>query len=195
MSLDIIIPIVLIAVIVPAVFIWAKQTFKDAEPGAAMNDAAAATGDRLTSAALRDLQSPPWRVVYEVAPHKLGGIAHVLIGPPGVFAIRTSMQPLPGAPTEPADPKAIGEAAIARGGVDDALRRCAMSSDRLIVAHWGVHDGDMIASEPVPGVTAVDGRRLGEWAASLDGANLTPAQVDLAWQTVLTAIGRPDPLP
>lgn len=73
MGLDIIIPVVLIAVIVPAVFIWAKQTFKDAEPGATMNDAAAATGDRLTSAALRDLQSPPWGVVYEVAPDKLGG--------------------------------------------------------------------------------------------------------------------------
>ncbi len=195
MGLDIIIPVVLIAVIVPAVFIWAKQTFKDAEPGAAMNDAAAATGDRLTSAALRDLQSPPWRVVYEVTPEKLGGIAHVLIGPPGVFAVRTSMEPLPAAPTEPADPKAVGEAAIARGGVDDALRRCAMSSDRLLVAHWGMNGGGAISVEPMPRVTAVDGRRIVEWANDLAEVVLTPSQVDLAWQTIVTAIGRPDPLP
>jgi len=37
-----------------------------------------------------------------------------------------------------------------------------------------------------------------EWAdnaaAGRDGPPLSPAQVDLAWQTVVTAIGRPDPL-
>jgi hypothetical protein len=50
----------------------------------------------------------------------------------------------------------------------------------------------------MPGVTVVDGRRLGDWAEAAsvrrDGPPLTPAQVDLAWQTVVTAIGRPDPL-
>jgi len=193
MGLDIIIPIVLIAVIVPAVFIWAKQTFKDAAPGSG-DDPVSAPGDRLTSAALRELDTPPWRVVYEVPPDKLDGIAHVLIGPPGVFAVRTSMEPLPALSNEPADPKAVGEAAIARGCVDDALRRCGMSSDRLVVAHWGVNDGNELALDPLPGVTAVDGRRIGEWADGLDARELAESQVDLAWQTILTTIGRPDPL-
>lgn len=193
MGLDIIIPIVLIAVIVPAVFIWAKRTFKNAAPGTG-NDPVSAPGDRLTSVALRELDTPPWRVVYEVPPDKLDGIAHVLIGPPGVFAIRTSMEPLPAPSTEPVDPKAVGEAAIARGSVDDALRRCSMSSHRLVVAHWGVNDGGDLALDPLPGVTAVDGRRIGEWADGLDAGELAESQVDLAWQTILTAIGRPDPL-
>lgn len=105
------------------------------------------------------------------------------------------MEPLPGAPTEPADPKAVGEAAIARGGVDDALRRCGMSSERLVVAHWGVNDGGAISVEPMPRVTAVDGRRIGAWANDLGEVALTLSQVDLAWQTIVTAIGRPDPLP
>ena len=38
------------------------------------------------------------------------------------------------------------------------------------------------------------GRALTDWTASLDQHTLTPAQVDLAWQTITTAIGRPDPL-
>ena len=42
--------------------------------------------------------------------------------------------------------------------------------------------------------TAVDGRQLQTWVETASDRNLTPAQVDLAWQTVVTAIGRPDPL-
>ena len=40
----------------------------------------------------------------------------------------------------------------------------------------------------------VDGRRITEWTGGLPSGALTPAQVDLAWQTVVTSIGRPDPL-
>lgn len=193
MGLDIIIPVVLIVVIVPTAAIWAKKKFKDGARGD-VDEPVVAPSDRLTSGALRDLASPPWRVVYEIAPGKLNGIGHVLIGPAGAFAVQTSMEPLPIAPGDDVDAKTIGQAAIARGGVDDALRRCAMSSDRLVVVHWGVNDDDTLSIEPMPGVTAVDGRRLGEWANGLGADALAPAQVDLAWQTVVTAIGRPDPL-
>ena len=193
MGLDIIIPVVLIAVIVPTGFVWAKRTFKDGA-GSDLDDAVVTPSDRLTSNALRALECPPWRVVYEVASNKLGGIGHVLIGPPGTFAIQTSMEPLPHPPDTDPEPAAIGRAAIARGELDDALRRCAMSSDRLVVVHWGVNDSERLDIEPVPGVVAVDGRRFAEWAGSLPGDALSAAQVDLAWQTVTTAIGRPDPL-
>ena len=193
MGLDIIIPVVLIVVVAPVALVWAKKTFKDAA-GRDLDDAVVTPSDRLTSNALRALECPPWRVVYEVAPNKLGGIGHVLIGPPGTFALQTSMEPLPEPPDTDPEPAAIGRAAIARGELDDALRRCAMSSDRLVIVHWGVNDSDQLTVEPVPGVVAVDGRRFDEWAASLPGDALAPAQVDLAWQTVTTAIGRPDPL-
>ena len=193
MGLDIIIPVVVISVLVPGAVVWAKKTFRD-NIGRDSDDGFVAPSDRLTSNALRELGSPPWRVIYEVAHDKLGGIGHVLIGPPGVFALRTTMDPLPHTPTTDADASAIAGAAIARGGVDDALRRCAMSSDRLVMVHWGVNDSAELKVDLMPGVTAVDGRSLAAWAATAGPEALTPAQIDLAWQTVVTAIGRPDPL-
>ena len=193
MGLDIIIPVVLVTVLVPVAIMWAKKNFKDSV-GVDHGDAFVPPSDRLTSNALRELESPPWRVVYEVAHDKLGGVGHVLIGPSGIYALRTTMDPLPHTPTTDADASAIAQAAIARGGVDDALRRCAMSSDRLVVVHWGVNDTAEIKVDLMPGATAVDGRSLTTWAATAGPDTMTPSQVDLAWQAVVTSIGRPDPL-
>ena len=108
------------------------------------------------------------------------------------------MDPLPGPIADP-DPHAVAAAAIMRGALDDALRRCAMVSDRLVRVQWGATTaGAPVSVELMPGVTAVDGRCIADWARAVttgrDGPALSPAQVDLAWQTVLTAIGRPDPL-
>lgn len=200
MGPGIIIPVVLIAVVVPIGFALAKKYLKD---GTASADAepVVAPSARLTSNALRELPTPMWRVVYEIADDKLGGPGHVLIGPPGVFAVQTSMEPLPDPADVPHDASAVAAAAIARGGLDDALRRCAMSSDLLVTVHWGAPtDGAPISVDTVPGAVAVAGRSLAQWAdrAAADAGQrpplpLTQAQVDLAWQTVTTAVGRPDP--
>lgn len=193
MGPEIIIPIVLIAVLTPIVFMWAKRKFKD-NVAVVDGDAFVAPSDRLTSNALRELESPPWRVIYEIPHDKLNGIGHVLIGPAGVFAIRTTMDPLPHqSETEP-EAKDIAEAAIARGGVDDALRKCGMAADRLLAVHWGVNEGADIAVDVLPGLTAVDGRAISTWADGAASEALTQSQVDLAWQTIVTSIGRPDPL-
>ena len=192
MGLEIIIPVVVIAVIVPIAFAWAKKTFKEAS--ASGSDPTGSPGRRLTSEALRSLPTPEWRVVYEIAADRLGGVEHVVIGPPGVFAVQTSMEPLPAPAGDAADAQEVAQAAIVRGDLDDALRRCAMSSDRLVRVYWGpVGDGTPGAVDHMAGVTAVHGRALESWAASLP-PELSAAQVDLAWQTVTTAIGRPDPL-
>lgn len=193
MGPEIIIPIVILAIVVPAAIVWAKRRIRDVanEP---IDDAFVAPSDRLTSNALRELESPPWRVVYEIPHDKLGGIGHVLIGPAGIFALRTIMDPLPPQPDDEPDARAIGEAAVARGELDDALQRCAMTSDRLVWVHWGVNEGSDVAVELMPGVIAVDGRELAAWAAGRSDEAFTSSQVDLAWQTVTTAIGRPDPL-
>lgn len=193
MGPEIVIPVVLIVVIAPIALVWARRTFRDNALGD-LDELGGAPGDRLTSDALRTLDSPPWRVVPEIAPEKLGGVAHVLIGPPGVYAVRTSMEPLPPAPDGEPDARAIGQAAIERGELDDALRRCALDSDGMAIVHWGVNEGRPASVETLPGVVAVDGRRFDEWAGSLTGERLAGTQVDLAWQTVVTAIGRPDPL-
>lgn len=196
MGPGIIIPVLLVAVIVPLAFVWARRRFK--EPGAIADELPTAPAARLTSNALRALESPPWRVVYEIGHERMDGVEHVLIGPAGIFAVVTSMDPMPRPIADP-DPHAVAAAAIKRGGLDDALRRCAMTSDRLITIHWGANEAAApISVESLPGSTAVDGRRVRDWAdaavAGRDGPPLSPAQVDLAWQTVLTAIGRPDPL-
>jgi len=196
MGPGIIIPVVLVAIVVPLGFVWARRTFKEPEGGDDVQIAPPST--RLTSNALRKLGAPPWRLVYEINPDRLGGVEQVAIGPAGVFAIVTSMDPVPPVPDAPPDPRDVARAAILRGALDDALRRCAMTSDRLVTVHWGVSDtGGPLSVEALPGTLAVDGHRIDEWAAKAaraDGPSLSPAQVDLAWQTVVTAIGRPDPL-
>ncbi len=104
------------------------------------------------------------------------------------------MDPLPKPPMVEVDARAIGEAAIARAGLDDALQRCSISSDRLVTVHWGVNEGSEIAVDLMPGHTAIDGRSLSTWMAGTTPDVLTAPQVDLAWRSVTTAIGRPDPL-
>jgi hypothetical protein len=197
MGPGIVIPVVFVLVIAPITMVFARRFFT--RPVAIDEHPERSAALRLTSQALRTLDSPPWRVIYEIAPDKLGEVEHVLIGPAGAFPVRTSMERLPEAlgGSEP-DRLAVAAASIMRGPLDEALRRCALSSDRLIWIHWGANPADAddaapASVDPLPGVTAVDGRRLAEWAAALPD-RLVAAQVDLAWQTVLTQLGRPDPL-
>ena len=194
----IIVPIVLLGLVVPVGFIWAKRLKSGAGVGG--GESATSSGARLTSAALRALPVPPWRVIYEIGPDKLGaenfgGVEHVLIGSAGVFAVQTSMDALPGRRTDEPTAHEVARAAIVRGGLDDALRRCAMTSDQLVTIHWGVGGAGVGPSVVVvPGAIAVDGRSITGWTDSLDQQKLSPAQVDIAWQTITTTIGRPDPL-
>jgi hypothetical protein len=197
MGPGIIIPVAVLAVAIPVVLGVTRRRFKQVAAGIGPDLRQGSDPSvRLTSNALRALSTPPWRVVHEIGVQRLGGIDHVVIGPTGVLPITTTIEPLPQAPADDAaDPTAIAEAAVMRGDVDDALRRCAMSTDRLVVVHWGVNrQPDVISVDLLPGVVAVDGRAVQAWLDELDGERLSPAQVDLAWQTIVTAIGRPDPL-
>lgn len=176
-----------------------RQAFKQASearpPDHQTELAARSAAVRLTSAALRTLPSPPWRVVYEIGAERLTGAEHVLIGPAGAFAVTTTIDPLPHATDQAPDPVAIARAAMTRGGLDDALVAVRLASHGLLAVHWGGADDD---SSPTVagahGVTHVDGRRLAAWLLSLDQHALLPSQIDLAWQAVVVGIGRPDPL-
>lgn len=191
MGPGIIIPVLILAFVVPVGFTWAKRLKAGAIGGSAGDVLPPAS--KLTSKVFRELPTPTWRVVYEIGETKLGGVEHVLIGPPGVFAVRTSMDPLPAPATGDPDPHDVAQAAIVRGALDDALARSGMSSDRLVEVHWGPAIEGPTAVDLLPGVTAVDGRAIESWVASLPHS-LAASQVDLAWQAVTTAIGRPDPL-
>lgn len=151
-------------------------------------------GARLTSERLRSLPSPPWRMVYEIADDRLGGVDHVIIGPPGIIAVSTVMTDRPDA-SEPAEPQRVAAAAMMRAPADELAQRAGLRCELLVKVFWGApHQEQPAAIETMPGTLAVEGQRLAEWLATLPPGPLTSAQVDLAWQTMLTGIGRPDPL-
>lgn len=182
-----------------------RRTFKQIAEGLTVSHeqdhVAQRAAMRLTSAALRDLPSPPWRIVHEIGPDRLTGAEHVAIGPAGAFALTTSLDELPS--NEPAsdaaaspDPAELARVAMTRGGLDDALRRVGMRSAGLVVVHWSTNAEGPGWVAGAHGATHVDGRRLADWAhpSTHAEAGLTQSQIDLAWQAVVTAIGRPDPL-
>ena len=187
----IIIPIVAVVVVVAVGFIAFRRYLNSIKPDAESN---VPSGARLTAAALHRLPSPPWRIVYEIANDSLGGIDHVLIGPAGIFAITTSLSTMPAPSTEQPSAETVAKGAIARGDLDAVLRRCAMESTGHVTIHWGrVDDTDAVVVDIAHGSIAVSGHRIDDWFDSLSTSGLSPAQADLAWQTVVTGIGRPDP--
>jgi len=153
-------------------------------------------GVRLTSTTLHRVVAPPWRVVLEVPAERLGGVEHVLIGPPGIYAVSTVLAPLPDSTIDdtPASAEELAASAILRAELDDVLATCAMSSDARVVIHWGRTESDQRAVDAGHTTIAVDGNRLADWMGTLEQRRLSQQQVDLAWQTVCLAIGRPDPL-
>jgi hypothetical protein len=190
----IIVPIVAVVVVVVAGFIAFRRYLNSIKPEA---ESSVPSGARLTAAALHRLPSPPWRIVYEVASDSLGGIDHVLIGPAGIFAITTELSTMPSPSTEQPSAETAAKGAIARGDLDDLLRRCAMESTGHVTVHWGRVEFDMadaVVVDVAHASIAVSGHRIDDWLASLRATDLSSAQADLAWQTVVTGIGRPDPL-
>ena len=154
------------------------------------------SGARLTSERLRTLPSPPWRVAFEIGDDRLGGIDHVLIGPPGVIAITTLVFDRPTeVPNDTGDAQLVAAAALQRGEVDNLLQGIGLSCNMLAKVYWGTPRPDYPAALPgVHGVVAIEGQRLAEWLPTLPQGVLGPAQIDQAWSAVLTGIGRPDPL-
>lgn len=202
----IVIPLIALAILIPLAWWAATKRLRAVTSGdRGANASAGSAGARLTSAALHRSVSPPWRVILEVPPGRLGDVEHVLLGPPGIFAVSTMLQPLPDAPTSTADPSAkeLAASAVARADLDDALATCALTSDALVVVHWGRIDAEhrtvevglpTVAVEVGFATVAVDGNRLTDWMTSMEETRLSPPQIDLAWQTICRAIGRPDPL-
>jgi hypothetical protein len=82
-NLGIVIPLVVLAVVIVAGYIWYRRSMARMRP----DETKPISGVRLTAEALHR-ESPPWRVVYEIG-GTLGGVDHVIIGPAGIIAITT----------------------------------------------------------------------------------------------------------
>ena len=205
--LTVVVPIAVLLLIVALVWRWYQRKVAAMAPDASPLEI---RGTRLTAERLRTLTTPPWRVVYEIGTDALGSIDHVVVGPGGAVAIETVIGDRPDpvsasnvpatAPAEstgdaarPSD-HTIALAAIARGDVDELLGGIT-SCSTVARVHWGTPDPTRSpTTEVAPGFVLVEGQRLVEWLVSLPPGPLTAAQVDVAWQRVVTGIGRPDPL-
>lgn len=196
MSVGIIVPLIILPVLLVGGYVWYRRSLADMRP----DQAKPVSGLRLTAEALHRAPAPPWRVVHEIG-GVLGDVDHVVVGPPGVVAITTVVADRPDpARLRDASSEAVlvSEAAIARGPLDELLRATAASCDRWARVHWGTPDAGRSAAEDlVHGSVLVEGQRIDEWLAEMAAdaaAPLDAGRIDSIWRTVVTGIGRPDPL-
>jgi hypothetical protein len=198
-SLGIVIPLVALPILLIGAYVWYRRSLEALKP----DEAKPVSGVRLTAEALHRLDSPPWRVVYEIG-GALGGVDHVIVGPPGIIAITTFMTDRPTPERLLAtsnDAQLTAEAAVERGPVDELARPSGVSCRLSARVFWGSPEPDRPAFDEVAhGSHLVEGQRITEWLSALaerttDGDSLAPAQTDLAWQAIVMGIGRPDPLP
>ncbi|HSL74443.1 MAG TPA: hypothetical protein VK853_08245 [Ilumatobacteraceae bacterium] len=196
MDLAFVIPLVVLAVVLITGWLWYRRSLAALRP----DDTRPVSGVRLTAEALHRHDHAPWRVVYEIG-GALGGVDHVLVGPPGLVAISTVVADRPRPQTlldASGEARLVADAAVARGPVDEIARPSGVPCRRWARVFWGSPDTRRPAHEAVvQGFDLVEGQRLGDWLVTLaaEAAEpLDPHQVDRAWQAVVTGIGRPDPL-
>lgn len=196
MSLGIIIPLVVLPLLIVGILLWYRRSIAAMAPAGSKP----VSGLRLTAEALHRMPSPPWRVVYEIG-GALGEVDHVVVGPVGVLAITTSVADRP----EPqqllearSEARLVSDAAIARGPMADLLRATAGSCDRSVAVFWGTPNARRPAADDVVhGYQLVEGQRIDQWLDALAAACAAPldqARIDEIWSTIVTGIGRPDPL-
>lgn len=189
---NVLIPLVLFTAALIGFFVWYRGKIKDLKIDS--GDRPIASG-RLTTERLRDLSSPPWRVVFEISEKHLGAVDHVVVGPSGVLAIETVAGDRPAGGNAINEAQLIANAAITRGDVDDLATRVGASCKTLVRVYWGTPDPEAPAGvQVVPGLITVEGQRLNDWLVTLPPGPLQPAQIDQVWQAITTGIGRPDPL-
>ena len=197
MDLGIVIPLVLLPILLIGAYVWYRRSVAALAP----DEAKPVSGVRLTAEALHRHGGAPWRVVYEVG-GALGGVDHVVIGPPGIIAVTTLVADRP-TPSHLLDTvgesRLVSDAAVARGPVDEIARPSGVGCRLSARVFWGSPDANRPAfDELVHGSHLVEGQRVDEWLDALARSAPEPLQaaaVDRAWRTVVTGIGRPDPLP
>jgi hypothetical protein len=191
-ELSVIIPLVIATVALAFFYTWYRRKIADLKPD---SESRSFPGARLTAERLRDLSSPPWRVVYEISERHLGPVDHVVIGPTGVIAIETLMLDRPQTTEGESNAQLTATAAIERGDVDDITRSVGVPCDLLAKVYWGAAQPEVPAAIQVTtGQVAVDGHRLVDWLVALPPGPLSGSQIDQVWQAVTTGVGRPDPL-
>ncbi len=196
-SPGIVIPLIVLPILLVGAYVWYRRSMTSMKP----DETKPVSGVRLTAETLHRLKSPPWRIVYEIG-GALGGVDHVIIGPPGVIAVTTIAldRPTPERLVAAAgDAQLVAEAAVERGPADELVRPAGIDCRLSARVFWGAPDPDRPAFDEVAfGNHLVEGQRLADWLTALDDRTNEPrisqSQIDLAWQAIVMGIGRPDPL-
>ena len=201
-SSGIVISLVVLPIALIAAFTWYQRSMTALKP----DETKPVSGTRLTAETLHRLDSPPWRIVYEIG-GALGGVDHVVVGPPGVIVITTIVADRPKPEhllATAGDAQLTAEAAIERGPADELVRPAGVTCRLSARVFWGAPEADRPAFEEVAhGNHLVEGQRLMDWLTALDDGPLEDStaeppiaqqQIDHAWQAIVMGIGRPDPL-
>jgi hypothetical protein len=198
-DLGIVIPLIVLPIVIVGGYLWYRRSMTRMRP----DDAKPISGVRLTAEALHR-ESPPWRVIYEIG-GTLGGVDHVIVGPAGIIAITTVVADRP-SPQRLVDTvgeaQLVSDAAVARGPVDEVARPASVACRLSAKVFWGSPDPARPAHDEVAfGSHLVEGQRIHEWLTAIvdptverDEPLLDASQVDLAWQSIVMGIGRPNPL-
>ena len=118
----------------------------------------------------------------------LGGVDHVVIGPPGIVAISTVAADRPvrdDLVRNTSDAQLVSDAAVNRGPVDEVARPSEVPCRVWARVFWGVPDPSRPPHEELAhGSQLVEGQRIREWLHALD-ANaddpLDATAIDRAW--------------
>lgn len=194
-TLGILLPLIIIPIVLVGGFAYYRRRIAALRIGSSTSETNRdLPGGRLTSETLRRLPHPPWRVVFEISPKVFDRVDHVVIGPFGIIALTTVVADRPLEPVGD-DSLAVASAALARSEVDELTRRVGLRCEHSARVFWGTPRPEMPAGRPGrDGTVDVEGQRLDRWLQALPPGPLAASQVDLAWQAVVTGIGRPDPL-
>lgn len=147
---------------------------------------------------LRRLRHRGWRLVNHFA-IRPWDIDHVLVGPGGVFAVKTkwSRQPWTVDPAQARIQSAVGQV---RRNAEDLrrwadLRRAGVVQVQPLVVLWGPSTPDAdgtTAIRQVDGVWVVPGPALRQWTEDLPSTGLDPETVRAAWHVLDHQVRRRD---
>jgi hypothetical protein len=165
-DLGIVIPLVVLPMLVIAGFVWYRRSIEKLAP----EETRPVSGVRLTAEALHRDAAPPWRVVHEIG-GALGGVDHVVIGPPGIVAITTVATDRPALDDLlriTGETQLVSEAAVNRGPVDEVARPSGVPCRLWARVFWGAPDPSRPPHEELAhGSQLVEGQRIGEWLQAL----------------------------
>ncbi len=147
------------------------------------------TAEQWTASELRPLRRGGWLLVNHFI-LSVGDIDHVLLGPPGAFAIETKWSAEAWNLTKP-DERIYRAVSQAEESARDfrlwqPVKQAGVGTVRPLVVLWGSYAASLseVDSASVNGVPVIAGLSLGRWFQNLNGDSLNPETLEQAWSAI-----------